>query len=208
MSPNPKRETGQAEGFTFLEVLLSIMIVSVLSVSIYATFAQSLKLWSRTSKLHTDFAAEIFFEKITGDLRNALGFSGQTLRGWEDSLEFFSLSRRQTEGSISSPEGFLPIKIRYSFNGSRKELNRSTIDYRDILYRKTTTEYFPRAVAEKVRQCRFEYYTVDPVKKSAVWNSFWQGDGFPKAVRISLSLDDNQRTRHVRRIIPIPAGGG
>ena len=62
-------------GFTLIETLLVVAISSVIALTIYSTFNSGLKIWQRLTKKEQASDLNIFFEKISYDLRNSFKFS-------------------------------------------------------------------------------------------------------------------------------------
>lgn len=102
-------------GFTLIEVMLAVMIVSVISVAIYTTFAQGINLWKRALSEQPDLDVELFLEKAAMDLRNAFPYGTQGFSGSEDSFEFYRIAPRDlAEAKGKKARADVPVRIRYS----------------------------------------------------------------------------------------------
>jgi len=62
-------------GFTLMEFLLVIVIIGVLSVSLYETLTGGIRIWQRSHVLSAEEDIMIFFDKLSMDLYNAINFS-------------------------------------------------------------------------------------------------------------------------------------
>ena len=62
---------GRNEGFTFVEMIVAIVITASLGIAVYTTFAQGVRLWTRTAKDRGEWKVDLWVEKMTEDLRNS-----------------------------------------------------------------------------------------------------------------------------------------
>lgn len=191
-----------------IEMLIAVSITSFLGLVLYTTFYQGMKLWDRSVKLVPDFESDILFEKMAYDLRNAYPSTFQPFGGTGSRMEFFSFSRRELIGNSGEVRIKQPVRVRYFFDPESKRILREETDYKRLLQDKKTEEEAQAApAAEKLRDCKFEYYHENTEKKTYQWKDFWQGGCAPKAIRVSLQYDDQQTIGYLTKVIALPSGG-
>ena len=128
----------QAQGFTFIELIIAVTIFSIVAVSVYSVFRAGIRLWYRTNPLiQANQSIRYFFNTISTDLKNSVPYNA-TLPG----LKTFGSSERNSanfEGEkqrISfmtlvdvSGSGVLPhtelAKVVYYFDRSKKAVKRA-----------------------------------------------------------------------------------
>ncbi len=201
--------------FTLIEMLVVMAMLSVVSLAVYVTFSNSLKIWQKANQEIPAQDIGIFFEKLTSDLRNTLRISGMVFAGTNEEVEFATLVNQRLQDPVmdsgrsdgqskgEAKEAIVTVgRVRYRFDQSKAEMARQRMGYSDI---HSSRQVAKDVMLQNVESLAFRYYTFDKEKQEYLWQDEWAGDGLPLAVRIELELKkDGQADKFVRTVsIPI-----
>jgi prepilin-type N-terminal cleavage/methylation domain-containing protein len=183
-------------GFTLVEILIVTMILAVISLAIFSTFSNGMKIYNRINSEATSEDLVIFCDRFGHDLRNSFNFTLINFTGKAEALEFAGIinSPRMEKRSVS--------RIKYVFDPSLEKINRFIGDYSAIY---SGEEDSFRQALDKVKSCVFSYYYFDNKTKEFAWDVQWEKEGLPSAVRMELEFKDNPNERFVRTF-NIPVG--
>lgn len=181
-------------GFTLIEMLMVTSMLFVISLAIYATFNNGIKIWQRINVKVPEENLNIFLDKFSRDLRNSFIFAGLNFSGQEEKLEFASLvsSLHLNKRTVG--------KVIYSYDSGEKTFSRQQKDYAQI-YSEESDENIQSL--ENIKSLNFQYYIYDKEKKEY----FWQDgslDNMPLAVRVVLELDNGTRIIKFIKTVSIP----
>ncbi|MFC1645930.1 type II secretion system protein GspJ [Candidatus Omnitrophota bacterium] len=197
-------------GFTFVEILLVTAMLSVIGLSIYATFNSGINLWLRINKQQSAEDVNIFFEKISHDLRNSFKYTDIVFRGRGDEISFPVVANFQGKRSRTQGIG----KVDYIFDRGTDSIKKRESNYSEAYKGKVGNE---REVVSNIESLSFRYYYYDPEEKQCFWVGSWQEeeDGeklglvvekkLPLAVRIAIEVKDGRIKRRFQRTVFIPA---
>ena len=191
-----KNRIRHLKGFTLVELILAVILISFLGGVVYNIFAQGIQLWNYAVRESSQIDLYLCFEKMTDDIRNALKYSSEKFSGSIDSMQFYSQST-----SISR---FGPIRVQYVFDRQKKELRRIESDYKVIL--NSGSDVQETVLAHHVVNCAFSYYYSDQ-KNSYGWKNAWNDMCFPEAVRVSVDYSEKNVMKNVTKTITLPSGG-
>ena len=189
-------------GFTLLEVLVVLTILGVVSTLGISAFVTVMSAWNEGKTLtELDAQAEEAFEEIRRDLADALSYelSGVALRGTSgDAIDTDTVpAAHNADDSVSIPiQGAAVGRARQRAEMVGYRVDRGTAEGSLIRTVGSLDEDFPttgrQEVIARARTVAFraEYLSDDPGR---LWESEWHGPGHPKAVRISLTLEDRDR---------------
>ena len=184
-------------GFTLVELFLVSVILSIISLAIYSTLNNGIKIWQKINIETPGEGLNIFLERFCSDLRNSFNFSNIDLLGQEDMLEFPTLvnSPRLNKRTVG--------QVVYSYNSMSGTLNREQRDFSQI-YREETGRVVQ--LLKNIKSLKFRYYFYDTEMKEYFWLDEWQKENLPLAVRVQLELNDTGTIRFTKTV-SIPAGG-
>lgn len=187
-----------------MEVMVSMVIVSFLSGVLYVTFLQGSKLWRYSMRERSEWQIDLFFDKLSSQLRNAFPCKAPPLQGSENALEFCTLGPRQEIGKTAG-EVRLPMGVRYFFDAAKRTLFMTPETYQQVLYPQSA-KGVPQPALEKIDQFQVEYYLADKEKKEWSWKRKWSRACLPRAVKISIDYG-GLRKKKITRFLPLMASG-
>ena len=213
------------KGFTLLEILLALTIVSLLISILYATFHQSMAATAYVEK-KTQFVQKgrLILERMTGELNSAfiphqpvasspfrygmVGESSKTEDDFRDRLDFTFFAELQVEGSTGGSE-ILEAGYFLGREPGRKGFTLYRRQDRAIdgdLQKGGRSE----AICNGVRSLKFIFFDSggNPLQE---WNSI-TGDfrnALPSRIEIRLKLEDpDGRVQSFRTQVSLPLGKG
>jgi len=192
-------------GFTCIELLLVTALMASLSLAIFLCLSNGLKLWQRTQQALLQEDVAIFFDKFSGDLRNALNFSTLAIDGQEYSFTFPTIVwMRADRGSARAKEEFIDQygRVRYAFDAGAGILTRQQANYSQGV-RKAWGDLAGQALLRGVTEVRFKYYYSG--RKSDDFSTEAK-DGLPSGVEVDVRFKDGAEERTVKRFFPVPLG--
>ncbi len=113
-------------GFTLIEILFVMAILSIVSLAVYSSFDSGIKIWQRLNKDAPAEDLNIFLEKISDDLRNSFKFTGIEFVGRDKSISFATLVLTELG---QRDRGLIVGEVGYGFDEERETLNRWYADY-------------------------------------------------------------------------------
>ena len=185
-------------GFTLLEILVVLTILGVVSTLGISAFVTRTSAWNELrARTELDAQAEEAFKAIRRDLADTLSYelSGVALTGTRDDAVDTDTFRpaHNADDSVSIPvQGAAAGRARQratmvGYRASEGSLIRSVGSLDEDFPTTGRQEVIPRA---RTVAFRAEYLSEAP---NQLWETEWHGPGHPKAVRISLTLEDPDR---------------
>lgn len=183
---------------TLIELLITLTILSVISLAIYASLNSGLKIWKRINQQMAHEDLDIFFDRFSHDLRNCARFTGLTFTGTQERVEFPTI--------LPSPRlgGDVIGRVSYAYDPQSKTLVRVQQDFSQIHSGEESSRIQP---VPDLGSVKFRYYVYDKQTKEYSWREdFWEED-FPLAVRIELESGDGPQAQSFTRTVSIPVSG-
>jgi len=200
----------QAQGFTFIELIVAVTIFSIIAVSIYSVFRAGIRLWSGTNPIiQANQSTRYFFNTVSTDLKNSVSYNAIS-----SGLKTFGSSEKESanfEGEAQkisfmtlvdvSVGSALPhaelARVIYSFDRSKKTVKRAVATKAEGL-----SDSFAK-VADILsdiddKDFGFEYcYKVvsSPTEYSYEWKDGWSDEDrdkgkIPRGVKVKAGLYD------------------
>jgi len=200
-----QRHAHNRSGFTLIETMLAVLIVSLISTVLYSVFANGVKIWHRSNLVKPEFEISIFLEQLENDIRNALSYNESPFKGKVNSMEFYSMRSSGDQGEAETvPE--VPARIRYDFKAEVHAVFRDIVPYRDLLNR-SEKSVIQRKQAQNISKCSFQYFKRINELQAPSWHSGWSDPCLPDAIKISIEYQDKKQMKILTKIIPVIAGG-
>ena len=192
------------KGFTLVEVLLVVSLMSLITFSIYNAFANGLRVWERGQRLVMEEDIAIFFDKLESDARNSFPYSLIPFSGKETSVSFPSLVRvlvasKTEQGKIAYSKQI--GQVEYSFDSTKNILYRRESNYSQA----TQQKFAPgRTILSSVRDVQFKYF-FSSAKKGLSKTDL--ADELPSSIQVAVSYWDAQgNPREMSRLVNLPLG--
>ena len=122
-----KRSKFGAAGFTLIEILIVISLLSAVSLAVTASLIQGLRVFNRFNLVLDGEGKAFLMEKLTRDLKNSVPYSLVPWKITRDSLSFASVPFEAGEGRESFAG--MPSHIIYQWDYDRKEIVRIQNDF-------------------------------------------------------------------------------
>lgn len=181
-------------GFSLVEMLVVMVLLSIVSLTIYTTFSNGIKIWQRMNVWLPQEDVNLVFEKFTVDIRNTFRFRPIGFSGSDERLEFPALVNSKvfsdkTVGKViyelEPHKGLIKIQQDYSQVYSGQVVNRVM-------------------VLSGIKSLRFEYYSYDKEKEEYFWCDNWSSGDPPLAVRLELVLEGMLEDNTFTKTVSIP----
>ena len=172
--------------FTLVEMLVVVTLLSILSLTVYATFASGMRLWQRIQDSGLSSNKTVLgLEKFTSQMRQALDFPKIGCAGKSNAVAFGFLSDTEI------------LKITYFLE--EKSLFRKEESFKDILAEKEQAK--ARKLISDIEDLKFSFAYPEEGKDQYSWKDTWnKEEGMPAIVKIELKTKDANFVKTV--IIP------
>lgn len=195
----------QKRAMTLIEILIVVSLVTGLSIALYQSLANGLRVWKKSQQLVSEEDVVIFFDKISEDLRNTFAFT--KFKSYGDTFRFSFPTIIETKRDLfsdteDSKDYFEQIgQVEYYFDSLNKKLIKRQANYSQALNEEFVQE---RVLVSSVDNVRFQYYyfTDDGEMESDIFM-----DILPVGVRIEIEFSDEQGKKLLSRYIEIPLKG-
>ena len=185
------------KGFTLIEILVVIGMLSVIALAIYATFSNGVRIWQRLNVEMPEEDLNIFIDRFARDARNGLLFTGVDFIGTEDRVEMPTLVNDAVSGDRTIGKAI------YRYDSGEKSLKREERDFSQVYKGQDGRVTF---WLDDVTSVRFTYYFYSETEEKYYWKEKWQQEGLPLAVRLELELDDGDGSIF-KKTVSIPSAG-
>jgi hypothetical protein len=149
-------------GFTMVEALVVVTILSVCAGGIISVFFSGIKLWNRA--VNVDFDRTDFFlgmEQLSRDLRQSVYIPSVGFQGNATEMSFCAFERDSV------------VKITYLFDVQRSTLVRRTVSLKDARAAEEKQPYTEKKVLP-LAQVFFTYFFYDKAKEKGGWKDAWK----------------------------------
>jgi hypothetical protein len=183
------------ESFTFIELIIVVSILSLVSLTIYSTLANGTKIWQTVNRVLPEEDLQIFLDKFAHDIANTLKFGSIRFLGEPDRLEFACV--------VYSPSlnNKTVGKIIYGYDQGKNILYKWELDYSQVY---DGQEGLPEQALKNIKSLKFQFFFYNEDKKEYLWADEWVKEKLPLAVRVELEFKDGSQIDKVTRTISIP----
>jgi len=184
------------KGFTLIELLVSISIFAVIMSSLYFAFSTGTFGWRNIEQNTASFQSALnLFGRINSDLRNSFPYNSDDSKftGEEGKVSFLTLVNSNVAGGVEKDYA----NVSYWLEGVN--IVRSLKLNKDAL---NDAKVAPTAIiSNNIKGISFSYLKqkegTDIMEEKNVWQST---DGFPDAVKITLTMLGAQAKTYIRTV--------
>jgi prepilin-type N-terminal cleavage/methylation domain-containing protein len=199
---------GKHRGLTLVEVSLTVALSALVSLVVYSTLSNGLKIWQDVHVKQPQEAVALFFEKLTDQVRNTFKYPGILFTGNQTSFSLPTIVRDRVQfGEAGVGLGL----VKYIFDERPGQVQKAELTTSDIF--ENSAPSFSPALGG-IDQVIFSYYFFDKKRKEHAWATEWpplegapDSADFPLAVGVLLRLTENNKTYEYQRAIFIPYSG-
>ncbi len=182
--------------FTLIELLIAASIAAIVGLALLFTFATGLKAYSKVKDYNSLQAdALISFEKIEGDLRNTVHFTGIDFIGDKRKMSFAGFINQNSRlGGISyffdAKAGGVLIRTEQPYSYALLGNKPDGIEYK---------------VLASVKDVNFSYCHLNPDTHKYDWNDSWgSSNGIPKAMKIKVIFREGDKNFELEKTVFMP----
>ena len=179
--------------FTLIELLLTMAIFAVVSLAVYSTFSQGLKVWKRANQMNIGERKVLLkVEKLARQIRQAFNHKDIALLGEKEKIAFPQVVNYEI------------VRLTYAFDAGSQEIMLASERLSDIIKeeeKKDTPELKFQSYLAKVENLSFSYLVYDIQEKSFIWKDEWTDKKLPLAVKINLTINGKIQTSTI--FIPV-----
>ena len=171
-------------GFTFVELLVALALLTLVGGAIAATLSGGLSIWERAQTAGArDQELQVAVAQLQHELHGVRRFAPLPFEGEYDAVSFPALVAVERPEEAEADDPVLG-RLGYFFDSGRRRLCRASADYRDA--RATRLKDACDPLLTGVERVRFSYYGWDAASAGYGWVSDWSAPAPPLAVRIEL----------------------
>ena len=188
---------------TFVEVLIVISLIAIISLSLYNALSNGLRVWKKTRELVIEEDIAVFFEKLTKDLRNSYPYSQIPFEATENKFAFPTIVKTIADEAADLPKGELVeqvVRVQYVYDYNNDTITKSVANYSQALQGTYGSEMvLVRAISKLT--FRYIYLTKDGEIKSTEASNV-----FPSSLEVEVEFFDKGKLKKLRKLIDIPIG--
>ena len=143
---------------TLAEILISVSLIALVSVSIFKGFANGLKVWDRSRTVSFEEDAAIFLEQLSYDLRNAFTYSKISFEGGGNYLRFPTFVKTMIDAKLDTDvQGYRDQigQVEYAYDPVKEELLRKQANYSQAIQKKFGVS---KILLDEVKSFQLRYY--------------------------------------------------
>ena len=196
-------------GFTLIELVLVTAILTVIGMAVYGTFSNGLNIWKKITEDSVTEDINLFFEKISFDLRNSFKLTGLRFKGSKTKVSFPLKIKYKGKDGLENTIG----EITYYIDQKKKTLMRREANYSEV-YRKKPG--FVRILSENISSLQFTYYVYEEKYKKYAWVTDWQlsdeyfgevvEETLPLVVKIEIGIPGEKGEQKFVKTVQLPTG--
>lgn len=190
------------KAFTLIELMVVSVILALVSLVIFSTFNNGMKIWKRVQGLVLAEDLNIFFDRCTQDVSNAFYFTGIGFKGAPDRFRMPVVVHSQRMGKRTIG------MIQYRYDKDLSVLTRSVADYGQLF---SGEEPSVRSQLNNVSKCAMRYYYYDAEAKAYSWSEEYSSSPenplLPRAARLVVEVKEGANVRWINKTIEFSGPG-
>ena len=190
------------KAMTMVEALLVVALFSTLSIAVFQTFSNGLKIWNYGTASFKEEDVLVFLDKLSNDLRNSLLFSTIPFKGDSKSIECVSLVMLKSDPKSSEQRLHARQigKVKYFFDKNKRKIFRAQANYGQAL---KGVYQDPRALVDGVESLTFRYLYKQGEELLVASQA---KNILPAMIEVSVRYQTDNDVRKMVKRIDIPIG--
>jgi prepilin-type N-terminal cleavage/methylation domain-containing protein len=190
--------------YTLVEILIVSSLIAVVSLAVFRSFSNGLKLWGRAERLNNEADVAILFDKMAEDLKSVSLISGIPFKGTGTKVSFPTIVLTKADPRSSRAQEELVDQIgavQYRFDAESHRVFRRQANYSQATKEKWVQEELP--VASGIDDLILHYEVISDkgfLLKSEV------NATIPGGVMVEVHFSDDSGPHQLKRYLSIPVG--
>ena len=189
------------QGFTLIEILVSLSIFSIIALAVYASFAGGIGAWKKAQEFSSVYqTSRLLLQDMARELKNTVPITGIQFEGGPGKISFVTA----TQNPFSKLDA--PITS-HGLSRVSYELRRGRSYSQLGLYRRKNpdlkTPGEAQRIVDSIEKMEFHYTYKTEAGEMQPWSGVWEmTDQIPYGVKIDLTMSGS----HFTKMIVIPHG--
>ena len=188
------------KGMSFVEMLVVLTIMAIVSVAIYGMLVSGIDIWKRTLDINFKEDTRIFFDRLRNDLSKYVPFDAKDFEGNKTSLSFSFIESLPYHPPWANEIDKTSIDqiayVKYTYNKSHDRVEKHISD----MFSSITEE---KIVFRNVRKFDITYILKNEKGKIKEVNKL-TGKQKPKMIKIKLQYGDKLFPKEAVEVIELP----
>jgi Tfp pilus assembly protein PilE len=185
---------------TFIEIMLVVSLIGLVSLALYQSFTNGLRVWQKSRELIIEEDVAVFFDKLAQDLRNTYVHTTQYFEGDSSRVSFPALvwlktmNPRRHSDEYSDQMG----QVEYALDVERRSIVRRSANYSEARQRLFGQE---QVVVTPIDGLQFKYYYLTDdgeIFSEQVLETV------PAGIEVEVTIQDSKGRRSLKRYFNIP----
>lgn len=189
---------------TLMEVLITVSMIALITGGLYNALANGIRVWRRAQQTMVEQQAQLFFDRMTHDLRNAFYHKLIPHEGSESRLSIPTMVIVEADPyGLRKDEGYVQQigRVEYYLDLNKRAIMRRTARYSHAVENDFAD---PVEVLADVQLLRLRYIYLTP---EGEWHSEALMDVLPATVSVDITFTGSQDGLRMKRLIDLPLEG-
>lgn len=191
------------QGMTLMEVLITVSLVTAISVALYNSLSNGLRVWQRSRQLIIEEDVAIFFDKLNRDLHNSFFNSKIYVFGEFNAFGIPTIVHTPADMYSGMPEDEYvnqPGLVEYRYDPTEDAIVQRQYNYSQAVNKVPGTE---RVIVSNVDRLKFTYIYITDEGETISDQIL---EYLPSGVEVEVTFSDNMGQRVMKKYIDIPVG--
>jgi prepilin-type N-terminal cleavage/methylation domain-containing protein len=194
----------RSNAFTLIEILLVTSLIGIVSIAVFRSFNNGIKLWAKAQRINREAEAAIFLDKMAEDLRSAVTISSIAFKGTGHSFSFPAVVL--TPADVKSYRAVEEVidqigAVQYRYDPEAHKIFRRQVNYSQAV--KGIWPSLEIAMVSGIEELDFDY--VVPTAEGYVTKSEINSI-FPSGVYVKVHYKDDTGIHELKRFLPMVVG--
>jgi len=174
--------------FTFIEVIISILIFTIVAVTVYSTFNMGIKTWRRGQDKKSLQKIRLALLKMEKEIKDTFFFSKAPFKGFSEEMVFPLIVSSGDRDDIY----IVAYSVGIDEGTGLSELARKQKPFSEEI---EDEEWKIKIFPFLTKEIKFEYAYGSDDSLGSQWQESWNSEkqqGLPSGVRVSLEMDEEE----------------